>query len=109
MSVQSDHLQLTSRPLRAGTELRVTGEVDLASAGELVLRGQEALHEGGLVLDLEAVSFMDSSGVRALEALMRTAEETGAPLAIRPQLARSVREVLELTGLLHVLPFEASG
>lgn len=109
MSVQSDHLELTSRPLRVGTELRVAGEVDLASAGELVLRGQQALEGGGLVLDLEAVSFMDSSGVRALEALMRTAEETGAPLAIRPQLAPNVREVLELTGLLQVLPFEARG
>ena len=107
--MQSDHLELTSRPHREGTELRVAGEVDLASAGELMLRGQEALQAGGLVLDLEAVSFMDSSGVRALEALMRTAEETAAPLAIRPQLARSVREVLELTGLLHVLPFEAGG
>ena len=108
MSVQADHLELTARPLREGTELRVAGEVDLASAGELVLRGQEALQEGGLVLDLEAVSFMDSSGVRALEALMRTAEETGAPLVIRPRLARNVSEVLELTGLLHVLPFESA-
>ena len=107
--MQADHLRLTSRPLRDGTELRAEGEVDLASAGELVLQGQEALREGGLVLDLEAVTFMDSSGVRALEALMRTAEETGASLEIRPQLARNVREVLELTGLLHVLPFEAGG
>ncbi len=106
--MRSDHLELTSRPLREGAELRVAGEVDLASAAELVQRGQEALEGGGLVLDLEAVSFMDSSGVRALEALMRTAEETGVPLAIRPQLARNVREVLELTGLLHVLPFESA-
>jgi anti-anti-sigma factor len=99
-------MELTSRPLPDGTELRVAGEMDLASAGELVRNGQEALEAGALVLDLEAVSFMDSSGVRALEALARTAEETGASLTIRLRLAPNVREVLELTGMLPLLPFE---
>ena len=103
----SDRFNLTSRPLPEGVELRAAGEVDLASAGELVARGRAALDEGGLVLDLESVSFMDSSGVRALEALMRVADETGAPFEVRPQLARNVRQVLEMTGLLYVLPFEA--
>jgi len=104
--MNADHgsLDLTSTPLDGATEVAAAGEVDLATAGELVDAVRAALDAGDVVLDLQGVTFMDSSGVRALEALLRAADEVDGSLAIRAQLAPNVRQVLTLTGLLDVLP-----
>jgi anti-sigma B factor antagonist len=72
------------------------GELDIVGAPLLI----EAVPEGGepLVIDLEAVGFMDSSGLRALLAARQGCLESGRPFALaRPSDA--VRRVLELVDL----------
>jgi anti-anti-sigma factor len=87
------------------TVVAVAGEVDVATAGELeaFVRGRLG-DEGGVLLDLRDVTFLDSSGVRALAAVARHAAEGGGDLRVRGELREPVRQVLELTGMLQILP-----
>jgi anti-anti-sigma factor len=56
--------------------LRLTGEVDLSNAGELSLAIEPFLEQDGdITLDLEAVVFMDSTGIGVL---MSTAKALGS-------------------------------
>ncbi|HSZ70649.1 MAG TPA: STAS domain-containing protein [Solirubrobacteraceae bacterium] len=86
------------------TVLAVSGELDLATAAEFAAGVREQLASGPLTLDLRALSFMDSSGIRALDGLLRDAESEGRSLLIDGDLQESVRKVLELTGMLATLP-----
>jgi anti-anti-sigma factor len=81
----------------------VRGELDLSTVPTLraVLDGIDPRHRR-LVLDLHEVSFLDSMGVGLLvEASRRCATEL-CELVLRSPSER-VRQVLELTGLNHVL------
>jgi|SRR5579875_700546 len=81
--------------------LEVTGSVDLASRGRLLEAGHAALRrEGcvGLLLDLAAVQFVDSTGVGAFVELAAEAEDQGATFEIRNPSPR-VQRLLEVTGL----------
>ena len=87
--------------------LAVSGELDLATVGEFAAGVREQLAKGPTTLDLRELSFMDSSGVRALDGLLRDAAREGCSFAIRNELQRNVRKVLELTGMLAALPLVA--
>jgi anti-anti-sigma factor len=80
--------------------IAVRGEVDLATASELEAVVRSALEEAadGVVLDLAQLTFIDSSGLRALVALAKDAESRRKSLALR-NLPRHAQRVLELTGL----------
>jgi anti-sigma B factor antagonist len=91
---------------REGGDLVIAaeGEMDLANADEFggVVRAQ--LAGGPVVLDLSGLTFMDSSGVRMLDGLLREVDREGRRLRVAPELQPPVRQVLEMTGLLAVLP-----
>ena len=95
---------------RAGerTIVAVGGEIDIATAGEFQSAVREQLAQAPVLLDLRALTFMDSSGVAALDALMRDCERERWELAIDADLPDPVRRVLELTGLLSALPLQES-
>jgi anti-sigma B factor antagonist len=85
--------------------VHLSGEVDLATCPQLrdVLAG---LIDGGiyhLVVDLEQVSFLDSSGIGVLMGAHRRIREHGGSLRLTAPSAH-VRRVLELTGVTTVLP-----
>lgn len=82
------------------TVLAVSGEVDLATMPALTEALAQAHRDGaaGIVVDLAAVDFMDSSGVRVLVEAAHRAEQAGVPLSVRG--ARGwVARVLEITGV----------
>lgn len=85
------------------TTVSVTGEVDLANADELAHAIRAALPEGDVVLDLRAVVFMDSAGVRALNTGLREAGEAGRALRLAAGLQPSVAQILELTGMTSLI------
>ena len=61
--------------------IRLSGEVDLANAGELFLALEPWLATNGdITLDLEAVVFMDSTGIGVL---MSTAKDLGSRGTLR--------------------------
>ena len=90
-----------------GTELvRISGELDLATAPLL----EEALRERGdrthVVVDAADLAFVDVVGVEALvRCHQRLVEEGGGLLVQHPSPA--LKRVLELTGLEGSLPFAA--
>jgi anti-anti-sigma factor len=87
--------------------LPLRGEIDLNTADEMLARGTRLLTNCGpdvpLIIDLGAVSFMDSSGLSALVRLRRAAEAKDAQLLLRDVPDR-VRTVLRLTGLSEHFP-----
>jgi anti-sigma B factor antagonist len=86
--------------------LVVTGEVDLVWADELRETGEAALTPlaGTLRVDLSGVTFMDSTGLGALIAIQKKAEPSHVLILEKP--TRSVRRVLEVTGLHEVFTIE---
>lgn len=86
-----------------GIRLTAAGELDRASAPILAAELDRAFDHGtGVVLvDLGAVTFMDSAGVHAL-----VVGHNAAPTRLRlGGMHHAVRRVLEITGLLDVFAF----
>ena len=79
--------------------LVLRGELDLATAPELE-RLLEARGGDEVVVDLRALEFMDSSGVRVLVAGHALAGREGGRLAIvRPAPDSAVAKIIEVSGL----------
>jgi anti-anti-sigma factor len=98
------HLAVT--PAAGHTVVAVGGELDIVHADDLTRALSEQLAQGPVRLDLGALTFMDSSGVRLLDTLLRDADTHGWTVTLAPELHPAVRRVLELTGMLALLPFE---
>lgn len=100
--------RLTVRSQRDGVlhTIALEGELDLATAEDLqreLLRveGSDAL---SIVLDLSALEFIDSTGVRLLlQASARSRANSNRLALLRGP--RAVQRVFELTGILDRLPF----
>jgi anti-sigma B factor antagonist len=81
-----------------GVRVELRGEVDLVAEAPLVEQIDElAGHDdtGEILLDLSAVEFIDSSGVRAL---VRVQQEHGARVRLAA-VSHPVRRVLDIAGL----------
>lgn len=91
-----------------GTLVAVTGEVDIATSPRLrAVLAERPRTEGLLVLDLTAVTFMDSSGLSVVLNLQRETTAAGERLAVvcPPGPARLL---LEVTGVDTELPLFAT-
>ena len=85
--------------------LTVRGEVDVTTTPRVRAQLISLLSDGKprLIVDLEGVRFMDSSGLGALIAGLKLARSRAGELRIVCEGQRSVRKVLEVTGLERVL------
>jgi stage II sporulation protein AA (anti-sigma F factor antagonist) len=83
--------------------LEVGGELDLSTAGHLTARVRTTDASGDVVLDLRAVSFMDSRGMLALLHAQRDLRARGGELVLA-EVSPSVRRVLELTRVWELFP-----
>jgi anti-sigma B factor antagonist len=102
--VRSDGFHIELAHDRERMVVRVLGEVDLVTAGQVERPLMELLDSGcaTVVLDLREVSFMDSSGISVLVGAHQCAEEVGAHLAIVVGTSPS-RRALELSGAIDQL------
>ena len=98
--------RLDVRPGPGRTVVAAAGEVDLATAGAVGDALREHLAAGPVLLDLSELTFMDSSGVRAIDAVLGTCAREGWDLRVRRAMHEHVRQVLEMTALYDALPFE---
>jgi anti-sigma B factor antagonist len=77
--------------------LRLEGELDMATVPQLLTAAEPLLAaDGDLTLELEDLTFVDSTGMRAFFRLASRLRN-GRLVLVEP--ANSVRRVLELTGL----------
>lgn len=86
--------------------LRVSGEVDLNTAGELQSAGEQAIQmyeRRRLVVDLAGVGFMDSTGLGALVSLRNLIGEQGGTIALA-NVPAEVAKLLKITALDQALP-----
>jgi anti-sigma B factor antagonist len=86
-------------------ELTLTGEVDVYTAPRLKEALVEAIESGctNIVVDLEGVSFIDSSGLGVLVSALRRARERDG--AVRIVCTReSILKIFRITGLDKVFP-----
>ena len=89
--------------LRGNRLLVVHGELDIATAPELVEMLHRLRHHGHAVqLDLAEVTFMDSTGLTTLMDTQLAAEANGWSFSIR-RPSHAVRRVFELAGVTHLL------
>ena len=77
--------------------VRLAGEIDLANAPEI---GREIVRQtdrsDAVVIDLTAVSFLDSAGVRLLDALVGGLDDQGTPIRLVVGATGAARMTLQL-------------
>lgn len=94
---------------REGVVMAVAGELDVATAPEFEAALREQLAVGPVRLDLRGLSFMASSGIRVLDAILRDVAAHRWALVIEPIMQPAVRQVIALTGMTDALPLDAPG
>jgi len=92
--------------------LALRGELDLASSPILEDAVSRACTQGAseLVLDIGELTFIDSTGLRAILTSKTNCEHAGCSFAVAPApdvVRPQVRRLLQVTGLLARLPFGA--
>ena len=98
--------EIAVTPAAEGVLVAVAGELDVATAAEFEATLLEQLAEGPVRLDMRKLSFMDSTGIRVFDALLRDLPVMGTTLLIDPDLQPAVRQVIALTGMTDALPFD---
>jgi anti-anti-sigma factor len=99
---------LRLEPMDGGwVRVRVEGELALTSASTLELAVErELLAKSHVLLDFSQVLFIDSSGLRAMTALVRTAKANGRMLRLSSDMPAHARRLMEIVGLLPFVPIE---
>jgi len=89
--------------------ITVSGELDFARCVKLAPELNAALRSGAraIIIDLEAVSLVDSSGIALLLNAYRSLDRTGRQLAIACPMG-SPRRAFELTALDRHLPMHVT-
>ena len=98
--------EIAVAPAAEGVLVTVAGELDIGTAPQFEATLLEQLSEGPVRLDLRKLSFMDSTGIRILDAILRELPVIGSTLLIDPTLQPAVRQIIVLTGMRDALPFD---
>jgi anti-sigma B factor antagonist len=104
--ITSNGLLVTAHTGGGGDEALILaeGELDLSTAGELTRLLKDELSRRRTVrLDLSAVSFIDSTGLAAIIAALRSSNDGGGELLMCGELQPQTRRLMELTGVLELL------
>lgn len=85
----------------------VEGELALTSASLLELAVERELDaDNDILLDLSRIDFIDSTGLRAMTALVRNAKTNGRKLKLSSDLPAHARRLMEIVGLLPFVPID---
>jgi anti-anti-sigma factor len=89
----------------------LSGEVDLSNAADLERLIASAVPNSvrGLVLDLSALSYIDSSGIRLLLSLAGSLRWRGQDLVIVVPIGSQSRRVFSMAGIVDSVALEATG
>jgi anti-sigma B factor antagonist len=89
--------------------LRVGGELDMATAPDLVATVAQVLAQGApsIVVDIRGLTFMDSTGLRGVLTIRDLCMKHSCELTLT-EGQRQVQRVFEVAGVDHALPFRDS-
>ena len=101
MATPPEEFAISADQRDGSVRLTLHGELDLATAPELEQLVNERIDAGDeVVVDLRALEFMDSSGIRVLVAAHARAGRVGTTLVIvRPPTGSAVAKIVEVSGL----------
>jgi anti-anti-sigma factor len=87
------------------TVVTVSGRLDSANSAEFDQRGQELVASGAtrIVLDLAALEYVSSAGLRAVLTTAKSAQAAGGTLAIAA-MQGVTKEVFSISGFDSILP-----
>lgn len=105
-----ERLEIVLEPDPQGVRVRLVGEIDLGTAPELDRQLDELAVNGysRLLIDLDGVEFMDSTGVKSILHAMHSADAKGHRLTIT-RGSSQVQRLLEITGVLDHVTLEEPG
>jgi anti-anti-sigma factor len=85
--------------------IRLTGELDLASAPDLRGCIDDLPLDGEVILDLSGLSFLDSTGIGCLFRMQQRAEDLGGMLVARgaPTMIRHAMQTAQLSRVIAVV------
>jgi anti-sigma B factor antagonist len=103
-----DQIEIGHETREGATILTPHGEIDLSRAPSLRMQLTQALTSGPplLVIDLEHVNYMDSSGVATLVEAMQLARRKGSKLVLcrMQDRVRSIFEIARLDMVFKIVP-----
>jgi anti-sigma B factor antagonist len=101
----TDQLQINVRHAQERVILALSGELDMASADALqqAIDGENLPAETMVVLDLQQLQFIDSTGLRVILAALERCRARGQKFAVTPG-SQQVKRLLSLTGVAEHLP-----
>jgi anti-sigma B factor antagonist len=107
MAEQSFSIETSADILDGSPVITVRGEVDVATAPALAQEPLSQVETGWsrLVVDLDEVTFLDSSGIAAPVAAWWKTQDVGGSVSIRHATSQ-IRRVLEITGVDRLLALE---
>jgi anti-anti-sigma factor len=92
---------------RGWVRVCVEGELALTSASLLEHAVEQELQANShVLLDFSRIHFIDSSGLRAMTALVRMAKTRGRKLRLSSDMPPHARRLMEIVGLLPFVPME---
>jgi anti-anti-sigma factor len=105
--VTAAHLTVEESRTSSDTVLALTGEIDMATAGDLKAAADRSLLEppSRVVLDFAGVTFCDSQGLSTLISLNRQISAAGSQLVLA-NIGDFMGRLLEITGLRAVFEVE---
>jgi stage II sporulation protein AA (anti-sigma F factor antagonist) len=104
-------VQVTTHPFPGALVLRITGELDVRTAGDFRQRVDDlvtANPQARIILNLSRLTFLDSTGLGAILGRVRRLQAAGRPLALVPPVgvARSLLDMVALGRAVSVFPTE---
>jgi anti-anti-sigma factor len=90
--------------------VRVTGEIDLSNAAELLDEIGDAVRSGAaaIIVDLSGVTFLDSSGIAMLFRLRQRLAHSRQELRLVVPGDSPIRRVLDITRMGELIPIQES-
>jgi anti-sigma B factor antagonist len=109
--VRPSKFEIKERGDRQNVTLSVSGELDMRTSAELSERLAKRLADGAesVMLDLHALAFMDSCGLRLLIELYDRSRQDGWRLTLICPEHEAAALVLRATGADRALPFVKAG
>lgn len=91
-----------------GVVVRPHGELDMATQGELRAVLDERVPAGPVTLDLGALRFLDTMGLRLILETSEDARRRGADFVVLPGVP-AVQRLFEVAGVSEMVPFRDPG
>lgn len=96
---ESPSFSVATEQTDGSVTVRATGEIDVATAPQVETELLGLIDSGSaVVLDLHGVTFIDSSGLRALVTARQRADDQGVSFALIGR-SQAVERLLQVTGL----------